>query len=237
MQASSDCIWPTITNNNQPLHRTTNEPVIGNPPARNRDNKPSVHYDSLSKIPTGRPLNGPRNQLVDGYTQLVTERIRNGWSCHLLTFLFPQLPGPRTAVINQMKDQLQRVYSMFVTRVHRKPRTADIDELPILISAADLPVHKHNRSSAPAVTCNGGLHFHAIILIPRTSRLKESLADHFSRYQSMYTRSGNLIQHIHVRPVVENYGRVIDYVLKTISKGRVGYDEGVLVLPRVKAEL
>ena len=53
----------------------------------------------------------------------------------------------------------------------------------------------------------------------------------------MYTRSGNLIQHIHVRPVVENYGRVIDYVLKTISKGRVGYDEGVLVLPRVKAEL
>ena len=78
--------------------------------------------------------------LVDGYTQLVTDRVRAGWSCNLVTFLFPQLPGPRMTVISRMKDEVHRVYSTLLTRVHRKPRTASTDELPVLIGAVDLPV-------------------------------------------------------------------------------------------------
>jgi hypothetical protein len=29
----------------------------------------------------------------------------------------------------------------------------------------------------------------------------------------------------------------VDYVLKTIKRGRVSYDEGVLILPRARGEL
>lgn len=72
---------------------------------------------------------------------MVIDRLNEGWSSHLMTFLFRQLPGPRGLVIQAMKDKLQRVYSILVTRVHRIPRTAPADELPGLIGTADLPVY------------------------------------------------------------------------------------------------
>jgi hypothetical protein len=45
------------------------------------------------------------------------------------------------------------------------------------------------------------------------------------------------ISKIDVRPVAEGYERVVDYVFKTIKRGRVSYDEGMLVLPRTRDEL
>jgi hypothetical protein len=132
--------------------------------------------------------------LVDGYTQLVTDRVRAGWSWHLVTFLFSQLPGPRSAVIGGMKDEVHRVYSTLLTRVHRKPRTASTDDLPILIGVMDLPVRKHNKSSGPLVLSNAGLHVHAVVLIPPASRLGESLADHFREKRGLYVRTGWSVQ-------------------------------------------
>jgi hypothetical protein len=174
---------------------------------------------------------------VDGYTQLVTDRIRAGWSCSLVTFLFSQLPGTRTAVISHMKDDVHRIYSTLLTRVHRKPRTASTDELPVLIGAMDLPVYKRDKASGPMVPCNGGLHVHALLLMPPTSRLKGSLADHFRDKRELYVRSGRAALQIDVRPVVEDHTRVVDYVLKTVLNGRLSYDDAVLVLPRSRGEV
>jgi hypothetical protein len=173
---------------------------------------------------------------LDGYTQLVTDRIKQGWSCYLVTVLFSQLPGSRSAIISRMNQQVQRVYATLITRVHRKPRTASPDELPILIGAVDLPVYKFDRSSAPLVRCNGGLHFHAMILVPDRSRLREPLQDHFRASARLYGMDGT-IPKIDVRPVKDGYERVVDYVFKTIKRGRVSYDEGVLILPRARDEL
>ena len=39
------------------------------------------------------------------------------------------------------------------------------------------------------------------------------------------------------RPVIDGYERVVDYVFKTIKRGRISYDEGMLVLPRTRDEL
>jgi len=135
-----------------------------------------------------------------------------------------------------MKQEIQRVYSTLITRVHRKPRSASPDELPILIGAADLPVYKLDRSSASLVRCNGGLHFHALILIPDRSRLREPVQDHFRTNAHLYGMDG-AISKIDVRPVTDGYERVVDYVFKTIKRGRVTYDEGVLILPRARDEL
>ena len=175
--------------------------------------------------------------LVDGYTQLVTDRARAGWSCNLVTFVFSQLPGSRTAVINRMKDEVHRIYSTLLTRVHRKPRTASTDELPVLIGAMDLPVYKRDKASGPMVNCNGGLHVHALLLMPPVSRLKGSLTDHFREKQELYVGPGRAALRIDIRPVVEDHRRVVDYVLKTVLNGRISYDEAVLVLPRARGEL
>jgi hypothetical protein len=123
-----------------------------------------------------------------------------------------------------------------ITRVHRKPRTASPDELPILIGAVDLPVYKSDRSSSPLVRCNGGLHFHALILIPNRLRLRDPLQDHFQACAHLYETDGAITK-IDVRPVVDGYERVVDYVFEPSKRGRVSYDEGVLVLPRTRDEL
>ena len=75
------------------------------------------------------------------------------------------------------------------------------------------------------------------MLMPPTSRLKGSLADHFRGKQDLYVGSGRLALRIDVRPVVEDHRRVVDYVLKTVLNGRLSYDEAVLVLPKSRGEL
>jgi hypothetical protein len=168
---------------------------------------------------------------------MVTDRTDEGWTCHLLTFLFTQLPGKRSAVIGQMKNEIQRVYSTLLTRVHRKPKTASSDELPVLIAAADLPIHKRDRSSSPIFSCNAGLHFHAILLIPSDSRLKEPADVHFRSNKRTYCGRLGAVSSIHVRPVSVSIEQVVDYLFKTIKRGSVTYDEAVLVLPRSEGEL
>jgi hypothetical protein len=194
--------------------------------------KREIHeYDSICRVdPTNR-------ELVEGFTRMVTDRVNDGWSSHFLTFLFSQLPGPRGAVIQSMKDELHRVYSTFLTRTHRKPRTASSDELPFLIGAADLPVYKRDRDSSPLVLCNGGLHFHALLLVPPDTRLALPVEEHFRANGGMYLGKRGSIVTLDVRPVTEGHDRVVDYLFKTVLRGRVSYDDGVLVLPRTRDEL
>ena len=168
---------------------------------------------------------------------MVVDRINNGWSYHLMTFPFAQLPGPRSAVIQAIKDEIQRVYSTFVTRTNRKPRTASPDELPVLIGAADLQVPKRDRRSSPLILCNGGLHFHGLLLVPPDTRLEIPVEQHFRDYEDMYRGRRRLITKLDVRPVTETYERAVDYVFKTVLRRRVSYDEGVLILPRTRNEL
>jgi hypothetical protein len=176
-------------------------------------------------------------QLVQGYTEMVTDRIEKGWTCHLVTFLFSQLPGTRSAVISQMKDEIQRVYSTLLTRVHRKPKTTSSDELPVLIAAADLPVYKRDRSSSPTVLCNGGLHFHGLLLVPPTSRMDTSLEEHFRSNEGLYMGCRRTICGLHVRQVGDEPERVVAYTFKAVSRQRISYDDGILLLPRDRHEL
>jgi hypothetical protein len=247
MCAASSRICFTIANNQPSKHLTDRLDQSADHPQANDSrsikdlSKATEEHDAVHQLQNSSGYRRCQSQsqadLVDGYTRLITDRVDDGWSCHLVTILFAQLPGPRSAVISRMKDEVQRVYSTLLTRVHRKPRTALADELPVLVGALDLPVYKRNRSSAPKVFCNGGLHIHVLILMPPKSRLNESLADHFQAKQDLYARPGMSIQRIHVRPAEENHGRVVDYVLKTFLNGRLSYDEAILVLPRTHGEL
>jgi hypothetical protein len=175
--------------------------------------------------------------MVDGYTKLITDRVRDGCSIHLVTFLFRQLPGQRGVVLTRMMDEVQRVYSTLLTRVVRRPRTALTDTMPVLVGVADLPVYKRDRESSPVVPCNDGLHLHALVMMPPSSRLNGSLADHFEANADMYAGPRSSIQRIDVRPVTHGHGRVVDYVFKTVLNRRLTYDEAVLVLPRTRGEL
>ena len=178
----------------------------------------------------------PEQEIVGGFVQMVTGKIAGGWSAYLVTVVFQHIPGPRHVVLNRMTDEVQRIYSTLVTRVHRKPKSAPIDELPVLIAVADLPVFKLDRAKSSS-SCNDGLHFHAILMLPATSRLKESAVDHFRSNADLYAGPRKIVDTIHVKPATHDYDRLLDYVFKSVLNRRIPYDEAILVLPRTHREL
>jgi hypothetical protein len=209
----------------------TNQYKSDQPAQSIESNRENREYDRICRVdPVTR-------QQTDGFTQLVIDRMNDGWSCHLMTFPFVQLPGPCGAVIQAMNGEIQRVYSTFVTRTHRKPRTTPTRDLPFLVGAADRQVYKKDPTSSPLILCNGGLHFHGLLLVPPETRLAVPVEEHFREYEAMYIGRRRLITGLDVRPVTETHERAVDYVFKTILRGRVSYDEGVLILPRSRDEL
>ncbi|MDA9415142.1 hypothetical protein XI04_18635 [Bradyrhizobium sp. CCBAU 11430] len=174
--------------------------------------------------------------MIGGYSWLVSDRMKDGWSAYLVTFVFDHLRGPRASVLGQMLDEVLRVYSTFLTRTHRKPKTVPTHQLPLMIAVADLPVAKSVRSNEPT-SCNGGLHFHAVLLVPPITRLKEPVAQHFNDQADLYAGLKKLVARIHVRPITSTPEYVVDYVFKTVLRGRISYDNAVLVLPRASGEV
>jgi hypothetical protein len=245
MRSASECIWSTIAHN----HSVAIDHDVAGDHGDHVDNNTDRAFTEQS-IPAYRtsPHDYPRKRQgrcrrwdrtqpawLDGYVGLVTDRVRGGWSCYLFTVMFDEIPGPRAAVISQMLDQVQRIYSTLLKAVHRRPRTAQVDELPVLVGAIDLPVYKLDRTSQPICSCNGGLHFNAVLLLPPRTRLKVSIVEHFRERAGMYAHSP--VQRIHICPVTSDHGHVVDYVFKTVKNGRLAYDEATVVLPRTRPEL
>jgi hypothetical protein len=247
MPAALQGIWNTIANT-QHIQQTdptdrpdhpNHQPAESNQQTgeirRSSSTDPSVIRPNPSRyFPRGTRLN---RDLVGGYAQFVKQRMSDGWTCYLVTFVFDRIPGSRDRVMTRMRDEVLRVYSTLVTRVHRNPRAASTGDLPALLSVADLPVYKRDRSMAPTSFCNGGLHIHALVLMPPMSRMTEGLDEHFRDKSDLYVIPDGSIQRVHVVRVTTEPDRVVDYVFKAVLNRRIPYDEALMVLPRSSGEL
>jgi hypothetical protein len=74
-------------------------------------------------------------------------------------------------------------------------------------------------------------------LVPADSRLKESVAEHLKVHNETYLGNSTGLCDLHVRPITHSYDRVVDYVFKTMLRGRISYDDGTLILPRATREI
>ncbi|MHC2423282.1 hypothetical protein ACVII1_006286 [Bradyrhizobium elkanii] len=233
MRQATDRIWSTIANNHQPIISSQIDHSV-----RQAEFTLDQSSDEInSGMDQPDYSNSTKPDWIDGYAQLIADRVSDEWTCYLVTILFSQLPGSRQAILHRMRDEVTRVYSTLVTDVHRKPKKTHPDQLPVLIGAFDLPVYKADRSNAPLVLCNGGLHLHALVLVPPSSRLKGSLVDYFQDKHGLYVRPDKPVQRIHVKPVVDGHDRVVDYVFKNVLRRRLSYDDALVVLPKSRAEL
>jgi hypothetical protein len=183
-------------------------------------------------IPTNR-----KNHIA-GFIELAKGRVLQGWKPSLVTFQFNQLPGGAKAFLSQARTEIVTLYRKLVPHVQRFPTTRmGALNVPILLSSADLPVFKHNKKSLAEVTINGGLHCHALILVPPNNRLRGDLETHFLQEQERYLR-GSRLSSIHTVSINDGgLERAVGYALKGIGSGRLGYDDSFLVLPRALAEL
>jgi len=175
--------------------------------------------------------------VIQGYGTWVNTFISEGWNAYLVTFMFKPLPGNRHAIINQMQRKVEAFYSTLVTRVVRYNRSKDLQHLlPRLIGAPDVPVFKHAKQSISDVCINDGLHFHAIVLIPKRCRLRVDLAQHVQdKYQAYVHKDGRLTR-IDVQPITETPKKVTGYGLKAVKNGITPNDD-ILILPKSLSEL
>lgn len=176
-------------------------------------------------------------QITAGYAEMATRYVDEGWSPYLTTFMFRQLAGGPSAVARQMEREVEQVYSRFVTRVVRKPRSAfEAGRLPAWICSPDYPVFKRAKQALHDVTVNDGRHMHAVHLQPPHSRLRVGVDDHFEQAQDQYVRPGFPLLRVHAVAITHDLDAVVEYALKAMLRGIVGED-ATLILPRSRTEM
>lgn len=162
------------------------------------------------------------NQLIAGYSELIQERIDHGFDGSFLSFMFKPLAGSPKARLIQMNDEVQRVYSTFVTRVVRNPRSeTNKASLPFLITVPDRPAYKREKQNLADLKINNGLHLHGILCVPWTSRLKVDVATHFKTNETIYVR--NRLLRLDVAPIYS--ADVVDYAFKSLKNGNAAADD------------
>lgn len=176
--------------------------------------------------------------LIAGYSKWLKDYVdRRGWNPFLMTFMFKPLKGSQQAVIYQMNDEVERVYSTFITRVVRKPNVIFQRyscECPILIAAPDRPVPKHKKQRLKDVTINDGRHMHGILVVPRASRLKQDVVSHFEKFRKLYVK--NRLCRLDVQAIESDLPGVVDYAFKSMKGAEFGYDD-IVIFPKSEAEL
>jgi hypothetical protein len=161
-------------------------------------------------------------QLIAGYSQLIQERLDHGFHGYFLSFMFKPLSGSSKSRLIKMNDEIQRVYSTFVTRVVRNPRSKpNKASLPFLITVPDRPVNKQKHQKLPDLKINNGLHLHGILCVPCTSRLKVDVATHFKTNEVVYVK--NRLLRIDVKPIYS--ADVVDYAFKSLKSGNATPDD------------
>jgi hypothetical protein len=185
-----------------------------------------------------------KEQLVQGYSHLIREKMDEGRYAYFVNFMFNQLSGSRQAQMEVMTQEVERVHSILMHHIIRRPKAQNWSHLrPIFVGCHDLPVFKWNRPGLNRLdVVNDGLHFNVIALVPPPchpvlpswfqyrmwgpqSRLKLSLDEHFLERSQFYLN--DRLARINVTPV--EYGTMADYTLKTFKHGRVDADS-ILVL-------
>lgn len=166
---------------------------------------------------------------IDGYSRMIKAHIESGSSAYLMTFMFDQLNGNERTRLTQMKHEIERVHSILVTHSHRfRSILSTRGRLPIIIACPDYPVPRYDKQSITDVMTNDGLHFHAILLMPPLSRLRDSIGEHFESKKHLYLN--DRLRRINVRPITHDIEQVTDYVFKSLKNGRISDDDGEAIL-------
>src|SRR4029077_3408206 len=92
------------------------------------------------------------------------------WTGYIITFMYNHIPGTIERRFSVMEREIERVYATLIRHVVRDPRSpSQRKKLPILHAFPDNP---------PDATVNDGLHYHGIILVPGSTRLRIGLDDY-----------------------------------------------------------
>jgi len=172
------------------------------------------------------------NRYIAGLGAWVQYWIDKGFEGYIATFMFrlSQLEG--RAKDKMMREEIERVYSRFVTECVRYPWSErNRNNRPILIACQDWPVWKRNKKDRLVLLPWEGAHWGSVLLVPPWNRLKNGVKDHFETYQrSSYVRHGFPVSRIHIEHISYQPGLATEYVCKSLVRRRSTIDD-LLILP------
>jgi hypothetical protein len=168
-------------------------------------------------------------------TQWVDDYYDLEWTPYHVTFMFHHIPGSEEEKIRQMHKDIGRFYGKLASWVVRDPKSSKYAHLlPRGVFFPDVPCYNRKKQALRDVTINDGIHVHGIMLVPTRSRLKVPFLQHLRDKKESYGQKS--ILRIHAEPIWDHYQFVADYAGKAVKRGRVSYDD-VLILPRTGKEL
>jgi hypothetical protein len=175
------------------------------------------------------------NELISGYVEWLQKYELRDHEIYFLTFLFQHLRLPEELVIDTMKKEVERFYSVLLTRIVRKPQSDDAC-LPLFIAFPDRFVAKRKNSHTFANSRpNESVHFHALIAVPECSRLKTNLVTHLDIKKDLYLGVQGKMRELHAKRVDDLSG-IVDYTFKHFKRRTFSSDE-ILILPKSRSEL
>jgi hypothetical protein len=187
--------------------------------------------DHLSSVEIARYIAG-LGQWVNDYISP-----KHGFEPYMVTFMFRLATLKRGLKDQQMREEISRVYSRFLTECVRNPWSQrNRDNRPILIACQDWPVWKKKKKERLVLLPWEGAHWGSILLVPPWHRLKTGLKNHFeTSKRTAYIRPGLPLSRIHVEHIDYQPRLATDYVMKSIERRRCSIDD-ILILPFSQSE-
>ena len=161
--------------------------------------------------------------------------IREGYEVFYINFMFDQLPGPRDAVLQQMR---KRIHDGFYSKLcrfsaHHPKSPGERHRLAEAMLFPDLPTHKQTGGSLLYGNANGGFHYNGAMRIPPSVRLRGSFQGFVEENALNYRRQGFRVD---VQAVDRSPERLADYATKTVKRGLASLDD-IYVLPLSGSEM
>jgi hypothetical protein len=198
-------------------------------------------HSTWSRLTTTEPVQTvaktlPRVQrLLQGYGNMVRDRMELGWHGYFLSFMFSHIPGSDASRMQEMKKHLGWFYGRLAKASVPRASSPDWSEfLPKVILAPDLPVPKHSKQTLRDVTINDGLHWHGLVLVnPLAPKMRGPLDLHIQTNLRKYLVGS--IRTIDVKPITSTPEYSTGYGLKSLPS-RFSTDE-IVIFPRSVSEL
>jgi hypothetical protein len=153
----------------------------------------------------------------------------------MITFMF------KLAKLNggfrQMGDEVNRVYSRFLTECVRRPWSRrNVHDRPVLLACPDWPVRKKYKQDQIKRLPWEGAHWNGILLVPPKNRLMVGVKEHFERVnRKAYVRTGLPLSRIHIEHISYQPRLATKYILKSLGRKRCSSDE-LTIFPFSRSE-
>lgn len=170
--------------------------------------------------------------LIEEYQKWIEQMHADGRMIFFGTIHFNQLSGSKSLVTTIMQNEAERIYHQLLTNIFRNPRKMRDATLPILIGCPDSPVSKHKPTAMLAeIRPNDGMHYHFILSVPPSTRLRVPLEQHVRQKMDVYRGRRGTVSRFDLRPFEKIEGkRTADYLMKHLKRGTYTTDD-ILILP------